>query len=528
VFGVSCAADGFAAFAAATAGLRPGERLVAKHEIGSLKARPRSITTIGPSFACGWGVHNNDIVNLERAVVERVFVVEGEVGTFSRPPLPSTNLKKALSKFTQCLFFHMPHVEPISMEQFIDNYVGRKRKMYERAFESLKLTPLMVKDSFISAFIKDEKTDFVKKPNACPRVIQPRSARFNITVGVFLRPFEKACFRAIAGVFKGVTVAKGLNAFDRGKLIAKKWKRFINPVGIMLDAKRFDQHCSRGIIEWKHMVEERVFPQLREYNNMRRKNKCFGRTHDGFIKYVVDGCTMSGDMDTASGNCLIMCAITWTVMRELGISRYEYVNDGDDGVLIVEKEDLELIRSNFQEQFLTFGFTMKWDGDVNELEQIEFCQSHPVFDGREWRMVRTVAVSLIKDSLTIKTIQNELHLLLLQNANGWCGLSLAGDMPVLGAFYKRLARFERPKIDARDFMEGKDYLALGLDPRRGEPTMEARLSFWRAFGISPDNQLAAEYHIDNLPLPEGIPTPGDLTDDTTIQTFLHENSYIPH
>jgi hypothetical protein len=408
----------------------------------------------------------------------------------------------------------------MSTEEFVDTYVGRKRKMYEAAVESLAIMPVEEKDSYISAFIKDEKTDFRSKPNACARVIQPRSPRFNVAVGVYLKPLEKALFRGIAGVFHGVTVAKGLNAFERGALLAQKWGKFRRPVGIMLDAKRFDQHCSRSMIEWKHMVEERVFPELRRYNRWRVQNRCYGRTPEGSIKYVVDGCTMSGDMDTASGNCLIMCGCTWTVMRDIGLTKYEYINDGDDGVLIVEADQVGRVRKEFQRRFLELGFTMKWDGDTDVLERVEFCQSQPIWDGKHWRMVRRPTNALAKDTVTLKrvdrdTIEDQ------RNAIGWCGLSLAGDLPVFGAFYRTMATGPCP---TPKFETGMDFLARGLTPLSGPITEEARLSFWKAFHITPDTQLDIELYYANLEPHSGDPTPTDvIANEPFLNTLI--NSY---
>jgi hypothetical protein len=51
--------------------------------------------------------------------------------------------------------------------------------------------------------------------------------------------------------------------------------------------------------------------ELAELLKWQLQNKGFARTIDGLIKYSVEGCRMSGDMNTALGNCTIMCALVY-------------------------------------------------------------------------------------------------------------------------------------------------------------------------------------------------------------------------
>ncbi len=503
---------------AALASLKKGERLVIEEEIGK-KNRVRRITQFHNGINEEWGVHNNSVVNLARAVVERVFVVKID-GRYQSPPQPRKSVKKMLKTFSHKLLSHMGALQPITTKQFVDNYVGRKHKMYAKAVESLSETPIEPKDAYISAFIKDEKTNFRAKPNACPRIIQPRSPRFNVSVGVYLKPWEKALFPAIAAVFRGTTVAKGLNAEQRANLLRSKWEKFKDPVAVMLDAKRFDQHCNSQIIDWLHWMEERSFPELRRFNKMRKENVCYGRADDGTVKYTVKGRVMSGDMDTASGDTLIMCAMTWTIMEELGIA-YEYINDGDDGVLIIESADKLRLRSRFHDAFLDYGFTMKWDGDTKNFEEIEFCQCQPVLTTQGWRMVRRPEVALAKDVMTLKRPRDGQHLKMLANSIGHSGRALAGDLPIFWKLYQNMIYDERDDIE---FTSGMQFMSVGMNTDFTEPTAEVRLNFWRTFGILPEQQQ----HIENL-ICNGnyydldlAPVPLDFVSDRRIEVLISE------
>lgn len=443
-------------------------------------------------------MHNNSHANLTRALIERVLTVE-KGGRQCLPPQPAEGFVQSEMKgFTKRLLHAVRRVPTMSTEQFVDTYVGAKRKMYEATARNLEFNPVTRKDAYIMPFIKDEKTNLTRKDDPCPRIIQPRSARFNVAIGVHLKPMEKPIFRGIAAVFGSTTVMKGLNASERGIVLADKWNRFTSPVAIMLDAKRFDQHVSRDIIDWEHRVEESIAIgrcELRKLNGYRKINTCFIRTETKGYRYDLNGVRMSGDMDTALGNCLTMCGMTYSFMARLSLSKFEYMNDGDDGVLIVERRDADMVLANFKDYFLEFGFTMKLEGVCSTIEHVEFCQARPIFDGENYRFVRDPRVCLGKDSLSLKTISTVDGMQKLRNSIGWCGLSLAGDMPIFGEFYKSM--ITGPE-QARSFTTGMEFLSRGMKPKFTPPTDESRLSFYLAYDISPDHQLEIEAELSNF------------------------------
>jgi len=447
-----------------------------------------------------WGVHNNSAINLERALVERVLTVKGEDGNQVHPPQPQHGeVKRRLKNFTRKFLHYTDKIDVLTTKEFVATYTGRKAKMYQAAAESLECMPLNRKDATISAFIKDEKTNLTRKDDPAPRIIQPRSPRFNVAIGCHLKPMEKSIFRGIARVFRSTTVMKGLNASERGKEAHRKWNRFKDPVAICLDAARFDQHVNRDCIDWEHSIQERLTSnpsELRRLNQMRKINRCYARTHDGAFKYRLCGTRMSGDMDTASANCMLMCAMTWSFMQWLGVSIFEYMNDGDDGVLFVERCDSASVVTQFKSYFLTLGFTMKLEGVHDVLEQVEFCQAKPIFDGISYRFVRDPEICFGKDSLSLRGVVDERSLIGLRNSVGWCGLSLAGDMPLFCEYYRSMVTSIDDKPPSlEEFTSGMQFLARGLVPKYSRPCAEARESFERAYGLSPDHQIAIEHEL---------------------------------
>lgn len=489
----------------------PGDRLVPLRCLGYVKARHRRLTVVDPCFGGeSWGVHNNSFENGLRAVIERVFTVELG-GSTTVPPQPRKGIIwRHLGRFARRLIDDVGRIEPLSTEEFVDTYVGRKRRMYQDAVDSLADRPLKLSDVYCQCFIKDEKTNLTSKGDPAPRLIQPRSARFNVEIGTMLKPMEKPIFHGIARVFKGTTVCKGLNALQRGALLREKWLKFDSPVAIMLDAKRFDQHISLQMLEWEHSVLEQICStpsNLRRLNRMRRRDRCFFRAHDGEFWFKKHGGRRSGDMDTALANCMTMCAMTWSFMQSLGIGKYEYANDGDDGVLFVEGSAASSVLEAFGPWFLELGFTMKLEGVTREFERIEFCQARPVLGSRGWTMVRNPQVCLHKDSLSVKNLFTASDVSEARNLLGWCGMSLAADMPIFCEYYKRMISSER--VDA-EFTTGMQYLSYGMDVPVGGPSDETRISFFKAFGIAPEAQYAVENSIRTTRVNIGAPVPTDV------------------
>jgi len=331
---------------------------------------------------------------------------------------------------------------------------------------------------------------------------------FNVVVGKYLKAREHDIYKAIDSVCKRAglgpaVVAKGKNALQRGETIVAAWGEFADPVAVGLDASRFDQHVSVEALEWEHSVYQALYPgddELRQALSWQRENYGFVRCGEETFKYKVKGCRMSGDMNTSLGNVLLMCAMMMEYTQWLSLRRCRLINDGDDCVLIVERGDFERVRDTVVAYFLqNFGFTMKVEGYTDVLEKIEFCQSQPVFDGEKWRMVRQPHICLSKDLYSVRPILGELHWNTLRAQIGSCGMALAGDLPVFQAFYSMLGRdcgAKRAKLGPGE--TGMDHLARGMHAAHKTITPAARASYFAAFDVTPDEQVALEHFYDAI------------------------------
>jgi len=447
-----------------------------------------------------FGVHNNSLNNGRRALVERVFRYRNAGGQLVPPPPCAANVPLRLGRFTKALRRHLFLHRPCSRQAFAEMYRGRRRDVYLRAVESLVHQPLTPADSNVTgAFVKAEKINFTVKADPAPRVIQPRTPRYNVEVGRYLKPLEAGVYEGIAEVFGGPTVMKGLSAEGVARELHGMWEQFQRPVAVGLDASRFDQHVRAEMLRWEHSVYEGCFAgidksELRGLLQRQLINKGTMRCADGSIKYQVSGSRMSGDMNTSLGNCLIMCALVHTLAAERGI-KVRLANNGDDCVVIMEERDLRKFVTGLKEWFWAFGFNMKVEDPVRVFEGIEFCQAHPVFDGVVWVMVRNPSTTVSKDAMTpVRDFGHGSGARKWLWAVGECGMRMAGGIPVVQEHYAAFLRHGVSGLGYNPCVHetGMAFLAAGLQRGYTEPTEEARYSYYLAFGTSPTHQRELE------------------------------------
>jgi len=473
-------------------------------------AKERKLFRLPLSPEVSFGVHDNCLVNMFRGVVERVFLVETPEGTFESPPSPEHGRWHEMGEVVEKLFCASRlRSTAIPPEEFVGLYSGRKRTVYENARRSLVFAPVSEFDSFVTGFVKCEKINFTVKPDPAPRIIYPRDPRYNLAVGVYLKPIEHRVYHMIDRMFEELgchpnTVAKGHNFSKRARVLREKWERFANPVALLFDAKRFDQHVSVEALQFEHSVYNKIFQQdetLQWLLRMQLTLHFFGRCADGSVVFTKRGGRCSGDMNTAMGNVLIMSCLFYKLLSSLGI-KFEFYDDGDDSVLIVERRDVVGAANAVPDFFLAHGFNMKMGAPQDVFERIEFCQTQPVWDGERWTMVRDPRVALAKDSVSTLPCDTPLILRRWLQAVSECGEAIAGGLPVWNTFYQRYRMLAAGAKAGRfpDLESGMFILSKGMRRRFRLPTVESRVSFFRAFGIEPYHQELMERHFENIPV----------------------------
>jgi hypothetical protein len=442
-----------------------------------------------------FGVHNNSLQNLKRGLNERVFYrdarhtecIQPTDGAFGKLKPFDDNLKSfRVSAWTE--------------EQVVDSYVGRQRTRYQQALESLRRKPFSRDDAIVKTFLKAEKINFSAKVDPAPRVIQPRDPRFNLVFGKYIKPAEHLIYKSLGRLYKYPCVAKGFNAAQTGDIIHKKWLLFENPVAVSLDASRFDQHVSVDALRYTHSVYRRFLRgrDLERCLQLMYVNRGRASCKDGFLTYKKAGSRMSGDMDTALGNCVLMVAMTYSLCVSLGI-RHEVMDNGDDITVFMEEAEKSRFLEAVPEWYASLGFDMKVEGVATVLEQVEFCQTKPVHRGDQYVMVRLLT-SLNKDLTTLtspEVVGNWFR------AIGECGLALTDGIPVYVNYYKWLCRMGGSsnirlhplwRCGMVNLTHNMYYTGKGVSDL-------ARHSFHKAYGISPYRQKMLEFQFDNLGTP---------------------------
>lgn len=500
----------------------PWARLTVRHL--ARPVRPRRVyrvDAVSPPLA--FGVHENNLVNLRRGIVERVFAVDTAAG-LAQPPRPNPGVvDRELAEFARKFRNQGCTTTPWSREEFVATYVGRRAKVYADAAASLGDIPLQRNEASSRSFLKAEKIPFYAKGDPAPRLIHPRSPRYNVEVGVFLKRIEHEVYRRVDAIWGSRTILKGYNAGEVGRIMHRKFAAFEQPIAIGLDASRFDQHVSVDMLRWEHARYLEFYSgqdreTLAELLRWQLHTKCVATAKDGQIRYEVDGMRFSGDMNTGMGNCLLMCAMVWSWLQRRGV-RGQLANNGDDCVVFLDRRDYAAFGVDAMEQwFLGLGFTMKVERPVELLEQVEFCQSHPVFDGASYVMVRKHRHAQAKDSVSIKPLDTSSSFDKWRLSVGLAGLSLTGGIPVQQEYYLALMRGAKGEALRGDPTQETGFMrfARGMERKYSEPTAAARVSYWLAFGVTPDQQeaLEAEYRtitpVWHPPVDkglEGIPNP---------------------
>lgn len=451
-------------------------------------------------------INNADLNTLAAALLERMYFCK--VGnSFEAPPSVSDEIVHSkLSKFRSKLlrkFGDLP--SKLTPEEFVDMFRGRKHTIYNNALEEYYEVGVMAYHAVSAAFVKCEKVN----PTKAPRCIQPRHPVYNIGVGSYLKHIEHRLYRAVGKVFNDKhVIIKGFNVRQIADIMVEKWDSFRDPVGVGMDATKFDMHVSPSMLRWEHSIYHSLYRgdrELKRLLQMQIANKGVGYCDDGKLRYKVQGRRFSGDMNTALGNCLIMCAMIYAYAEERSIN-IKLMNNGDDCVIFMERENVDAFHVGLEEWFLQLGFRMTREAPASKLEQIEFCQMRCIRTSTGPIMVRNWTTAREKDSMCLFPLDNAAAMQKWLWAVGECGLALTGGIPVMQEMYKCYMRNGViSKMNEAVHMQcGAMFLRKGMDSKELPVSDEARVSFMEAWDITPDEQYALEEYYMQLNISYGV------------------------
>ncbi len=445
-------------------------------------------------------INNASIDTLSAALLERMYFCKVGDEFVPPPAVDQEVVHRRLREFRNKLLKAFgPPPSKLEPEEFVDMFRGRKKTIYSNALPEYYESGVLRKHSVSAAFVKCEKVN----PSKAPRCIQPRHPVYNIGLGRYLKHIEHRLYKAIGRVFgESDVVIKGFNVKEIGEIVSRKWHQFGETIGIGLDATKFDMHVSAEMLQWEHSIYKQLYrgdKELARLLTYQIENKGVGYCDDGSLRYSVRGRRFSGDMNTALGNCLIMCAMVYAYARERNVP-IRFINNGDDCVVFMEKHYEAQFVEGLDEWFMELGFRMTREPTVDNLSGVEFCQMRPILVDGEYIMVRNFDTAREKDSLCLLPLNGKKAMEKWLYAVGECGLALCAGVPVLQSMYQCYMRNGTPSRMAESvhMQSGMRLLAKGLQSKSREIGVDARVSFFEAWGYTPDEQVELERYYDGL------------------------------
>lgn len=370
------------------------------------------------------------------------------------------------------------------------SYTGALRGRYLEAERSLREDgPVTLSDSYLRAFLKAEKVNSRNKfPK--PRMIYPRSPRYNLDLASRLKPFEHWLWRNLK--YKGHSfvsriAAKGLNQQQRARLVREKMARIPGCVVAEVDGKAFEAHVEKYQLEQEHRVYAAAFPgDLGLSRLLQRQLELTGVTTSG-IKFSREGGRASGDYNTGMGNTMVFLAVVISALESMSLGNFDILADGDNCLLFLEPGDSSYVQREFYNVALEAGHEMVLESPCDCVEKVRFGQSAPceLAPGlyvmvRDWRKILSHATS------------DHRHMRDLPYAKRWlrgvalCEAYLARGVPIVWKYAKLLLAATEgseplpldryPEYKERGVVEG-----AYSNPRIVEPTELARESYSRAW-----------------------------------------------
>lgn len=209
----------------------------------------RKMRTFLPCIVPGtWvpAVHSNCHHNERSALLQRTLKPTPYSGEFARRPVLRSfgRIRALASKYRG---------ERWDYETTANSYQGLLRRRYNDAKDSLLLDgPINGRDYKIKGFLKAEKVRVEKV--AKPRMIFPRSPRYNLHIASWLKPFEHWLWGNLKSGRMGCigntrVVAKGLNQTQRANLIDRKMRAMPSCVVFEVDGSSFEAHVDSWQLE---------------------------------------------------------------------------------------------------------------------------------------------------------------------------------------------------------------------------------------------------------------------------------------
>lgn len=467
------------------------------------------------------GPYEADVDTFLHALVSRAKLVKIGGAYVARPRREESAVYEAFRARAARMI--RSEVHKLSAEAFIASRPGRVRRLYQLAADSKQLESRGLRDmAKLKGFLKSEKSTHSfphlsgpVKPGR-PRGIQPRGPAFNMVLGPYTVPVEAVVFKDIdrefmpefgGRVLRGVL--KGLAPSDQAAEMRRHWDYHGGDGRAAfrsLDMSSFDATVDDVDLKLDHEVTQAYFPgdrTLKRAHSMQFRNQMRAVLRDGVVRTNLGPMRMSGDMNTSLGNCIISFAMAWEIFSPLGCT---VIVNGDDVGVFGPRDVIEGL-GGIEESYLAYGKLAVAEPVVDTFELCEFCQTRPVWDGERWIATRHWDKAMDNDYSGMYRLADWRYYLSHLHAVSSCGMAVASGIPILQTLYEwgqrngvRNPRYKHAE-ELRDTGLYRAAMAEGGWRRARPVKWEARVSFHRAFGITPAMQEAIEQTIACLPAP---------------------------
>lgn len=460
-------------------------------------------------------VHANSLTNERASLYNRVLM---------KVPTMKGEMKRGFSghaaRVLEMVHSKVGTLEQWGMKRTLKHMVVRHGAgLYVPAAQSLQDRPLDNRDTMVSMFIKVEKNYLPGEKLKTPRAIQYRGPRFNLMLAKFLLPYEEKFYSEFSKPNSTrLHTSKGLTPDARANLISALWDRHPRPLALNLDASRFDAHVTKELLQQEAAFYKRAHKNNRLLEFLLKAQRCNRGQGRWGSKYRVEGCRMSGDVNTALGNTLIQLVVLSFLFRDVHV---DILVEGDDAVVFGDVDALRRAYASLDQRAGDIGFTLS-SSIARCKEEVDYCSSKIIeVEHGKWRSVRNWPKPFFTDCYTAKPVFGEKARLEKARTMAVGYDTMYHGLPVFGAWGSYLLSHAKPgkldpAYDAYFFSRAAtaaanwhvDYKSSGL-LKSVEPTSLSRASFYVATGISPSEQLLWESRLKQ----QLGPWPANLTGD---------------
>lgn len=408
--------------------------------------------------------------------------------------------RQAMSIYCRCFYqfcrkYPVKRFKPFSRQQVIQESPQNRRTRIKNAYASIdKYGGLPPWFAVVKAFLKKEKHEddvFAPLENKAPRMIQHRSDEYCYELARYIKPLEKYVLYTRYGRYcskRDRIFIKGMNSYEIADNLYHMGDNFANPVWIPLDHSKYDAHLNYGIRGFFRIWMKECYKNDEHFKMLvdcQAKNRCKTANE---IMYEMEETLCSGEILTSFEGSVDNYSLALEFTRRV---RCEIRVNGDDMMICLDRSQLHMLDFDFYGRVCMDTKLSV----VDDIFSVEFCQCRVVIVNGKPRMVRNPARVIARTCYTLKDFPNIGGYERLLGSVGLGELHCNSGVPILQSWANLLIRSAMGKFSQNLYNE---YMLRRCErPDVEQPvTVEARQTFFMAFGVSPARQVELESFFD--------------------------------